>query len=413
MRHGSFRVLALAVFFFALAAPVQAQPATQPAAVERSDLLDLANGAVVLSKSSEYGGAQWSALALLDGTGGLGWCSEDKAPFPHEIVIELARPASVDAVAFDQTGAQESGYAGISAKDIEVWASNASPSDGFAKVLQVQLPKGGKQEFKLAAPAPARWLKFVIRSNWGNANYTELMELEAYGQPLPGPVTQAPITGTYNTNYGPIQFEQSGNTVKGCYYKGDGTFSGTTDGRVVQCEWRQDQGKRFGTALMIVSADGGLINGFWYHDGNLAGPWNGVRAKPGEDAGCRLNMKESAIAAGIAQTGRSITYGILFDTASDKIKPESEPTLTEVLALLNAQPALSLGIEGHTDAQGADAYNQDLSQRRAQSVVNWLAAKGVAAARLTASGFGKTKPVSDNATPQGRALNRRVELVKK
>jgi len=392
-------------------APTPAVPA--PPVAERMDLLDLANGAVVLSKSSEYGGGQWSAMALLDGTPTLGWCSADKAPFPHEILIELARPASIESIVFDAAQTQETGFAGISAKNVEVWASNVSPTEGFTQVLQAELPKGMRQEFKLTAPTAARWLKLVVRSNWGNSTYTELMELEAYGQPLPGPVAQAPLSGTYNTNYGLIQFDQNGNVVKGCYYEGSGIFNGTTDGRVALLEWRQNQGAKVGTALMILAAKGDLINGFWYQNGNLAGSWNGTRAKPGEDARCQLEMKSSAIASGIGQTGRVITYGILFDIASDKIKPESTPTLTEVLNLLNSQPTMSLGIEGHTDAQGNDAYNLDLSQRRAQSVVAWLSSQGVAPTRLSATGFGKTKPVSDNATPQGRALNRRVELVKK
>ena len=205
MRHGSFRLFAALFFLFASLPSALSQPATQPttqpAPVERTDLLDLANGAVVLSQSSEYGGGQWSALALLDGTAGLGWCSQDKAPFPHEILIEMARPSLVESIAFDQTEAQESGYAGISAKDVEVWASNVSPADGFTKALQVQLPKGGKQEFKLPVPVGARWLKFVIRSNWGNASYTELMELEAYGQTLPGNVVQAPISGSSSRRF--------------------------------------------------------------------------------------------------------------------------------------------------------------------------------------------------------------------
>jgi hypothetical protein len=84
----------------------------------------------------------------------------------------------------------------ISAKDVEVWASNVSPADGFTKALQVQLPKGGKQEFKLPVPRRRAVVKFVIRSNWGNASYTELMELEAYGQTLLANVVQAPISGT-------------------------------------------------------------------------------------------------------------------------------------------------------------------------------------------------------------------------
>lgn len=381
---------------------------------DRLDLLDLANGAVVLSKSSEYGGTQWSALALVDGTPDLGWCSANDAPFPHEILIELAKPASLTSLVFDQTRNQEaSGYPGISAKDVEVWASNVSPSAGFSKILQAQLPKGGRQEFPLSAQTSARWLKFTIRSNWGDAHYTELMELEAYGQFLPGAAAQAPLSGVFTSNYGPILFDQAGNSVKGCYYDGAATVNGTTDGRVVRFEWREQEGKRVGTAMMILSSAGDFINGFWYEKGLLAGSWYGERAKSGEKVNCSVDAKSGVIERDIAQTGRSITYGILFDTASDKIKPESEPTLNEVLNLLKSQTALNLGIEGHTDSQGNDAYNQDLSQRRAQSVVNWLTAKGIPAARLSAAGFGKTKPVSDNATAQGRALNRRVELVKK
>ncbi|MFO1462621.1 MAG: OmpA family protein [bacterium] len=385
----------------------------QPAMGERMDPLDLANGAVVLSKTSQYGVGQWSALALIDGTPHLGWCSEEGAAFPHEFVIELARPIALESMIFDNTQNQEANYTGISAKDIEVYASNTSPTEGLTKVLQVQLPKAGKQEFKLATPIPARWLKIAILSNWGHPKFTELMELEAIGQPLPGAVAQAPLSGTYNTNYNLIQFEQSGNTVKGCYYEGAGTFNGTTDGRVVQCEWRQDHGKRFGTALMVLSAKGDFINGFWYENGNLAGSWFGQRGKPGDDAKCQVDIKSSPIVSGIAETGRAITYGILFDTASDKIRQVSEPTLNEVLNLMKSQPALKLDIEGHTDAQGTDAYNQDLSQRRAQAVVAWLVAHGVESIRLSASGYGKTRPISDNSSPQGRTLNRRVELVRK
>jgi len=401
-------LLTLFLMFSALRAGM-----AQPASNERLDPLDLANGAVVLSKSSEYGVTQWSALALLDGTPNVGWCSGENAPFPHQFLIELAHPISLESIALDNVQNQEANYAGISAKDVELWASNTSPTEGFVKVLQVQLPKAVRQEFKLAAPTPARWLKIVILSNWGHPQFTELMELEAFGQPLPGAAVQAPLSGIYKTNYGLIQFDQSGNSVKGCYYEGQGTFNGTTDGRVVQCEWRQDGGKRFGTALMVLSAKGDFINGFWYENGNLAGTWFGERGKPGDDPKCQADLKSSGLGAEIAQTGRAITYGILFDTASDKIKPESEPTLNEVLNLMKSQPTLSLGIEGHTDAQGADAYNQDLSQRRAQAVVAWLTAHGIEATRLSAAGFGKSRPVSDNATPQGRALNRRVELVKK
>jgi len=72
----------------------------------------------------------------------------------------------------------------------------------------------------------------------------------------------------------------------------------------------------------------------------------------------------------------------------------------------------ALRVEGHTDNQGSAAANQALSEKRAQAVVAWLTSHGVAAARLTAKGFGQTKPVADNAAEEGRAKNRRVELAK-
>jgi OOP family OmpA-OmpF porin len=79
---------------------------------------------------------------------------------------------------------------------------------------------------------------------------------------------------------------------------------------------------------------------------------------------------------------------------------------------LNEQPDLRLVIEGHTDAVGAEAYNETLSQRRAQSVVRWLTDRGIDADRLKAVGYGESRPVSTNESSQGRALNRRVELVR-
>ena len=104
--------------------------------------------------------------------------------------------------------------------------------------------------------------------------------------------------------------------------------------------------------------------------------------------------------------------GILFDSGKDAVKPESEPLLREVLGLLNGTPALRISIDGHTDNVGNSPANLALSKRRAEAVRNWLVGQGVSAARLTAQGFGDTRPVADNRTEEGRARNRRVELVK-
>lgn len=115
----------------------------------------------------------------------------------------------------------------------------------------------------------------------------------------------------------------------------------------------------------------------------------------------------------LERDGRVATHGILFDTDSDVIRPESTPTLTEIGGLLEQYADLRLTIEGHTDSQGDEAHNQNLSNRRAQAVKAYLVeAHAVDAGRLTTVGMGEGQPVADNATPEGRAQNRRVELVR-
>ncbi|RTQ45815.1 OmpA family protein [Hymenobacter gummosus] len=103
---------------------------------------------------------------------------------------------------------------------------------------------------------------------------------------------------------------------------------------------------------------------------------------------------------------------INFDTDKASIKPESEPAVAQVLKLLQTTPALRLTVEGHTDNAGTAAHNQQLSEQRAQAVVAALTSQGVAATRLKPAGLGQTKPLADNGSEEGKAKNRRVELVR-
>jgi outer membrane protein OmpA-like peptidoglycan-associated protein len=115
----------------------------------------------------------------------------------------------------------------------------------------------------------------------------------------------------------------------------------------------------------------------------------------------------------LKQTGQAEVYGIYFDFASDKIKPESEPVLREIADALNHNPTWKLRVEGHTDNIGGDDYNLNLSQRRAEAVKQALLTRyHIAADRLTPQGFGATRPKEPNDTLAGRARNRRVELVR-
>ncbi len=110
--------------------------------------------------------------------------------------------------------------------------------------------------------------------------------------------------------------------------------------------------------------------------------------------------------------GRVILYGILFDLDKATLKPESDKQLQYVVALLLDDTGLKLEIQGHTDDQGSPEYNIDLSQRRAETVQQYLQLFGVAQERLKPKGYGEDQPVAPNTTEEGRAKNRRVELVK-
>jgi len=103
---------------------------------------------------------------------------------------------------------------------------------------------------------------------------------------------------------------------------------------------------------------------------------------------------------------------INFETGKSDIKPESEKIIDQITEMLKKNPTLKVSIEGHTDKVGSASSNMTLSVNRANSVVAAIVAKGVDKSRLTAKGWGLTKPIADNETEEGRALNRRVEIVK-
>ncbi len=115
----------------------------------------------------------------------------------------------------------------------------------------------------------------------------------------------------------------------------------------------------------------------------------------------------------ISTSGHIALYGIYFDTDKADIKPESHPLLSEIAKLLGSDPALSLYIVGHTDNTGSFAHNEQLSRKRAESVVKYLVSKEkIDAKRLKGYGVGPLAPVASNDTEEGRAKNRRVELIK-
>jgi OOP family OmpA-OmpF porin len=110
------------------------------------------------------------------------------------------------------------------------------------------------------------------------------------------------------------------------------------------------------------------------------------------------------------QAQRIVLRGVQFDLDKADIRPDAGVILDEAANQLSQAPGTGVSVEGHTDSSGSDAYNQSLSERRAASVRDYLVGKGVEGGRLSTAGYGESQPVADNATAEGRALNRRVEL---
>lgn len=114
--------------------------------------------------------------------------------------------------------------------------------------------------------------------------------------------------------------------------------------------------------------------------------------------------------AKVDQRGCWVLKGIQFDTAKADIKSSSYPILNEVVDVLRQNPTLRVEIQGHTDSTGSASFNKILSQNRAKAVLDYFASKGISRNRLSAEGYGPSRPVASNSTREGRALNRRVQL---
>lgn len=370
--------------------------------VKAMDLLDLANGAVVLSATGEYDEGLWSALSLIDGTTQTGWASKQYAITDNEFIIELSGATILETFVFDTNGFDS---VGRGAKQFVLSGSAISSKDGYVDLLSAEAPEGERSVFEIKYDGPVQWLRLSVRNNWGAADYTEVMELEAYGEVLPSE-DLLEVNGIYDTNYRLLRLSQSGRNVEGCYDWDNGRLDGDTNGRVIRFEWRED-GPQIGTAILVLTADAQYLNGLYYEGGRLRGVWKGPVVKDDRKPKCEIG-NANQVAVALSQGGSATLYGIRFDLDSDTLRADSTDTLNILKDALDEESSWRISIEGHTDAQGSESYNLDLSARRAVAVKAWLVGHGIDNGRMDTVGKGESAPQADNETPQGRALNRRV-----
>ena len=292
--------------------------------------------------------------------------------------------------------------------------------EDFAKDAVGDFPK--RLEFKDGNMEVAEWQggRYLRIASWPGKFAIMLPEQ------LPERFTlEFDVTRGYNSNWTIVKFsEKAAQDVRFRAYGGKG--NGGVFGGGQQANGMTPSELPNGLFRARIMADGRYVK-VYINDtrvGNIPNADLG-RSKtiefevPGHESEPALLSNVSVRAGGktlydaLAEAGRVSTQGIYFDSGSDRLRPESTPTLKEIGEMLKEHADLTLTIEGHTDNTGAAETNQELSNKRAAAVKAFLQSSyGVDAARLKSAGFGAGKPVAPNTTPEGRQQNRRVDLVK-
>lgn len=364
MRHNWVRVV---MGFVVAATVIAASAAVSPRA--DVNLSAFANGALIESSTSDYFGG-WEARWITDEDPKIGWSSARGVKAPFMIVISLPERSEIHAVEFDTVSTESPAR---TAKDIDIAISDVSATAGFAPLTSVVLKQGAdKQAFPIAQAGAGRWIKLTIKTNYGDADYTQFMEFRAIGSALTQTPLPTNLSGTYQSNqYGKFHLQQDGASVAGCYEHNQGLFQGGTESHLMRLSWRE--GTEIGPAIMVLKRDGKSFEGWWAFKNSPQWHPNWDLKKISEVVGTCPNWNPKGasgnlVASELASGGRVRLYGINFDLDSNRLRADAKPTVDQLIEALKANPTWMVSIEGHTDSTGDAAHNLNLSQLRANAV---------------------------------------------
>lgn len=408
----------------------EASPSASP--FDKSSLgrnwLAFGAGAIVVEKTSETNDST-SNVRRINDESGFYWQTAEGQTTNQSATIELPAVTTLKTFVFDTD--QPTYYDGRAAKDVTIEVSNESATTGFQTVLEATLKDDAdNQSFQVSKEIPARWVRYTAKNNNGSNVCILTKEISGYGEQEPRAAIPA-VSGTYKFEGigGEVHLKQDGNALIGCYDENEGLLEGTIDGRLLTLTASEKAEREKNEKTSFVAAnvtDGGkiILSAWW--------SWSAMPAKKSYDRlyvgtktsdkignckhlsnldGTQDTIKDN-LAKELEENGKAILYGINFDFNSDVIRAESKPTLEKVAAILKEKPDWKFSVEGHTDNVGGETFNQTLSEKRAASVVKFLTDAGIAADRLSARGFGLSKPLVENKSEAERAQNRRVELIK-
>ena len=292
-------------------------------------------------------------------------------------------------------------------KRVEVYGSASGPDGGWTLLAAATLAthEGRDQvtELALEETTPVRWIRLRLAGGievLRDQMFFEFSEIIGNGtQEVPELVDH--FTGIWAPRGPPIELIQEGATVTGCYDR-KSELEGTVTGNILRAGGIAPDDSVASLFILSVLADG-TMRGVRSTNGAPFRLYTGPPAPEGMTTGCSA-IPPPALGCG------SVIHGINFDFDSATIRPDSEPVLADLFAGLQADAAATIVIEGHTSSEGSDAYNQALSERRAQAVVEDLVRRGLDRNRIRAVGRGEADPIASNDDESGRSLNRRVEV---
>jgi outer membrane protein OmpA-like peptidoglycan-associated protein len=291
-------------------------------------------------------------------------------------------------------------------REIEIEGSAEGPDGPFAPLATTTLSQHERGEERTDFPAisdrPVRWLRVGLAGGLDlqrDQTFFEFSELMGFGEQESVPLLEA-FNARWSGRGVRLELKQDGQRVSGCYDR-DGDLTGTVRGNLLTATGTTRSSATPSTFLLTVDDQGQLIG---VRSSNGA-PFRLYNGSPDPD----LITACSEVEVGLPGC-ESILHGIQFDFDSDRIRPESETLLDDLYAGLEASDASAVLIIGHSSSEGDESYNAALSQRRAEAVRRALIERGANADRLTAQGAGESRPIADNETDAGRAMNRRVEI---
>lgn len=290
-------------------------------------------------------------------------------------------------------------------RDVAIYGSATSASDGFVQLASGTLAKHAKRgefsELDVQRRDAVRWVRLELSGGLDTPVpkvWLEFSEIIGIGRQQPAPLFNG-FGGDWKGKGLKLTLRQNDASVSGCYDH-DGRLEGSVSGNLLRATGKAASTGVKSAFIAAVRSDGSL---------QLLRSTNGAPFKLYTGASGAGGASCGAPAKPVPGCG-SVLHGIRFEFDSATLNPDSAALLDALYGGLKADPSARIEIEGHTSAEGEAAYNQKLSEKRAQAVVDELTRRGLSRERLSASGKGEAQPIAPNGDESGRSLNRRVEI---